>query len=92
MPPRPEPAFQPEPIEREPAGMAKPEFLAGLDHPVVQILDELRRHVQLPPELPGVGDAEGPRLRPSGLDPSRRQEREGVFGQIGIGQALQQLA
>ena len=92
MPPRTEPPFQPQSVEREPAGMAKTEVLAGLHDSLVQIPRELRRHVQLPPELAGVGDAEGPRLRPPGLDPARRQERERIVGQIGIGQALQQLA
>ena len=91
MPPRPEPAFQPEPIERESAGMTEVEIFAGLHDPVVQIRDELGRHVQLPAELARVGHAERPRLRPAGLDPAGRQERERVVGQIGVGQALQQL-
>ena len=91
MAPGAEPALQPERVERERSRMTEPQVPAGRDQPVVEVGGELGRHVQLPAELPRVRDPERPRLRPAGLDPLRREERERLVREVFVGDPSEQV-
>ena len=75
------------------ARVAEPEVGARLPQRVVHAGGELHRHVELPAELAHVGDARGAHDGAGRAAISRDgRERKRRVGQIGVGDARQQLA
>ncbi len=79
-------------IERVVTGQLETQPLPRLLDQVEDVLHELGRDIQLPPQLAHIGDAEGVRLAVADLDLLRRAEGERVVGKIGGADLLQQLA
>src|SRR6185312_11880687 len=90
--PGPEPALEPEPVEREGAGVSHAQLSPSSDHAFVDVGDELGRNDELPPQLAGERHAQRERLRPPEVDLPRRQERERLVRQVLIGELTHHLA
>src|SRR5215813_1008577 len=84
--------LHPQRVHRVVAGVTQPELLARRDHVVVDAGCELRRHVELPPQLAHVGNARGPRHGIADLDLSGRPERKRRVRHVGAAETRQQLA
>src|SRR5207249_10002601 len=58
----------------------------------MQVVGELGRRIQLPPELARIRNPKGPDPGPADLDVLRGQEREGLGAELVVGQRGQQIA